>query len=374
MTRVALPVLTGAALAVALGACRGGDGSDTVEPPSEESAVWLETFTYGWVLFNHRVSYLYVEAADPPAVAVVGGTSTTGQPRELAPECKAEADSCMEFPAWDDAEVTVGWGEVTTTEASFATATAEAVVPAEGATVTVSAPDPGREGSVSAVLQGLSVDTAHPLDGEEACYRPEYGWHPRRLAVSLQQPRREGGELVVDVDLHFVAGNTDDPDRTCIDEVNERALVPMTASVLFVVGPDATEVPISQEASFPFSGNASQPGEQVPPDPIALGLSADGIRGWASIDWSFNPDRADERGAYLRTLAARIDGDEATGEATNYSPFTQLHDFAYHFDGTVVGIPLSGVTHASASGTLPTGIDDDGRPVIYELDGSTPTE
>ena len=71
---------------------------------------------------------------------------------------------------------------------------------------------------------------------------------------------------------------------------------------------------------------------------------------------------------------ARIDGDEASGTATNYSPLTQLHDFSFSFDGTVTHVPLDGASHDTVSGTLPTGLDDDDRPIVYALDGNTPTE
>ena len=347
-------------------------GPTTVATP--ESAIWLETFDYQWDLFNHRLSYLSVLATDPPEVAVVGGTSTTGQPADLAPECKADEDSCREFPAYDDSLVTVGYGRITTTEASFAVATAQAVVPAGGTTVTLTAPAPDRSGSVSAVLQGFGLDTAHALSGGDACYKPEYGWHPRRIAVVLGEPTLTGDQLSVDVTMHFVAGNTEDPDRVCIDDVNEQAQVPMTATVLFVVGPEATDVPIARDATFAFSGNAFDPGEQVPPDPVPLGLSGEGIKGWSALDWTFNPGNAAERGAYLRTLVASIDGDEANGTATNFSPFTQLHDFSFTFEGTVTHVPLADATHDRVSGRLPTGVDASGRPVIYRLDGNTPTE
>jgi len=386
------PTYLSVMLLAALSACSGSDkepgtldsGTDTPTSDTDtdtqtgdtgqstvSEAVWLETFDYEWDLFNHRVSYLYVEAADPPRVAVVGGTSTTQQRTELDKSC--DPDACKEFPARDDAIVTVGWGAAATTDAAFATASASAVVPTEGVTVTVTAPDPGASGEVSAVLAGFSLDTDYALTGGIACYQPGNGWHPRRLALALATPRREAGELVVDLTLHFVAGNTDDPDRVCVDEVNEQSQVPMTAEVLFVVGAAATEVPVEQAVSYPWNGDQFNPEEQPPPADLDHGLP-EGLRGWSKLDWSFNDDKPGERGAYLRNLVARIEGDQANAYASNYSPITQLHDFSFAFSGTVVGVPMGGVTHASRDGVLPTGLDDEERPVIYTLDGQTPTE
>lgn len=364
-------------LALAVTGCGGSDDlvtdtADASTTPEPMSATWLETFDYDWVLFNHRVSYLHTLATVPPTAAVVGGTSTTLQRTELDAAC--DPDSCQEYPFHDDADVRIGWGQVTTTEARFATGTTSAVVGAAGTTATLAVPDPGGDGTVTAILRGFTVDTDHPLAGEASCYPPGNGWHPRRLAIVLDAPRREGGELLVDVDLAFVAGLTEDPERQCIDEVHERSQVPMEVDVLFVVGPDAQALPIEQGMTYPWNGSQTAPEEQFPPDLLDLAVEAPGMRGWSALDFRFNEHAPTERGAYLRTLVLTIDGDRAGASATNYSPLTQLHDFSYAFTGTVQAIPLEGVTHGVVEASLPTGVDDDGRPVVYTLDGSTPTE
>jgi hypothetical protein len=315
-----------------------------------------------------------VLGSDPPQVAVVGGTSTTQERTELDAGC--DPDSCKEFPARDDSIVRVTVGRVTTTEAAFATAEGSVVVPASGANLTVRAPAPAgphADGEITALLQGFSLQTDHPLSGGVACYQPANGWHPRRLGIAVDDARREGSELVADLSLHFVAGNTDDPDRVCVDEVNEQSMVPMTVQLLFVAGPAASTFAVEQAVAYPWNGDQFAPEEQPPPDPLVHDLP-EGIRGWSSVDFHFNEDKPGERGAYLRTLDFHIDGGEVTGTATNYSPITQLHDFSYRFSGTAVGIPISGTSRTTYDAVLPTGLDDDGEPVVYSLDGSTPTE
>ena len=47
---------------------------------------------------------------------------------------------------------------------------------------------------------------------------------------------------------------------------------------------------------------------------------------------------------------------------------------SFSFDGTVTNVPLDGASHEAVSGTLPTGLDDDDHPIVYTLDGDTPTE
>lgn len=362
-----LPILLIASL---LAACSGTKEEPTTTPSTTtsepETAVWMETVDWGWQFFNHRVSYIGVHA-DAPRAGIIGGTSTTGINRELAPEC--DLDSCKEFPFVDNSLITLGLGSVTTSEASFVVGTVSAMATAEGVVVPLVVPAPDRDGAVVAVLQGFTIDTDHPLDGDPACYDPAYGWHPTRIAIALENARRDGDDLVVDARFTFGAGVTEDPDRGCIDEVQSRALIPMSADVLFVVADEASSATVSQGAYFAFSGNASAPGEQVLPDAVLLdGSLADALTGWSKIDWTFNPDSAVGRGAYLRTLSFGIDGDTANGTATNYSPVTQLHDFEFAFDGEVQIVPLAGVEHRSLEATLPAELDANGDAVIHPLE------
>jgi hypothetical protein len=325
----------------------------------------MQTFDWGWKLFNHRVSTIAVDV-EPAQVAIVGGTSTTGVPRDLDPSC--DPDACREFPFKDLSAVELGVGAATTSDASFAVGRAEGLATAAGVTVELRVDAPDRDGDITAVLSGFRVDTDHPLDGPSACYDPAFGWHPTRLAVRLDDPRREGDELVVDVTLTFGAGNAEDPDRVCIDEVNELALVPMSADVLFIIGATPDRQGIAQDAYFPFSGDSANPGEQVVPPGVALDAHAPGLRGWSRFDWSFNPDSDTGRGAYLRTLSLRIDDETASGTATNYSPVTQLDDFGFVFDGEVVHVAMSGVSSSTLTATdVPAALDDVGEPVMFPL-------
>ena len=347
-------------LLLAAAACR----ADAEDPsPVPETARWLQTMDWGWSYFNHRVSTLFVRV-DPAEAAIVGGTSTTGVPKDLPPSC--DPDACKEFPASDTTELTLGWGELTTADASFAVGEASVVVPRGGSTVAIRVPAPDREGAVTAVLRGLRLDTDHPLDGDEACYDPAFGWHPRHIAVALEDPRRDGDELVVDVRFVFDAGLTEDPDRVCIDEVYTRAQGPMWAEVLFVVGPAGSAQTVAQEAYFPFNGNSFRPDEQVPPAPLPIDVPA-GLRGWSRLEWSFNAHATSGRGAYIRTLTARIDEDTVAGHATHYSPVTQLDDFGFVFDGELVGVPLDGVVTEALSAVLPAEVDADGVPTVFDL-------
>jgi len=355
-------------LALALVACSGSDKDDPSTTDSgsteAESATWLMTADWGWVAFNHRLSHLTVRA-DPPSAAVIGGTSTTGVFPDLGPTC--DPDSCKEFPVADTSSMVMVAGSVTTSDAAFRTGSVDIVASSSGDTAVLSVAEPDREGDVVAVLRGLSLDTDHPLDGPEACYDPALGWHPTAIGVELLNPRREGGELKVDVKATFGAGVTEDPDRLCVDEVQAMSQVPFTIDVLFIVADDAVAHDVHQEAYFPFSGDQFAPGPQEVPAPVALPGDGSGLMGWSSLVYRFNTDSPVGRGAYIRTLHFGIDGADAHGTATNFSPITQLHDFGFTFDGVVQEIPLAGVETATYTAVLPAEIDAAGVATVFDL-------
>ncbi len=347
-----------------------GDGKDEpntthtgTEPPEAEAATWLVAADWGWTNFNHRVSHITLRA-DPPEAAIIGGTSTTNIVPELDKAC--DASSCKEFPFADTSELSMVVGTVSTNEASFATGSAAIVAGARGDTTTLAVPGVERSGSVVAVLRGFSLDTAHALDGPESCYNPAYGWHPTVIGVELLDPRAEDGELRVDVRATFGAGLTEDPDRVCIDEVHDQARVPFTVDVLFVVADEASAHPVHQEEYFPWNGSQFTPDEQVVPGPVAL-PSGDGLMGWSSVVYHFNEHSEVGRGAYIRTLHFGVDGANAYGNATNYSPLTQLHDFGFMFDGVVQQVPLDGVELRTYTATLPAEVDSSGVATVFPL-------
>ncbi len=361
-------------LALALVACSGGDkdGASTTDSGSSatESAAWLVTADWGWTNFNHRVSHLTLRA-DPPEAGIIGGTSTTNVVAVYDDGC--DPDSCKEFRFVDTSEVTMVVGSVTTSEAAFATGSADVLATAGGDTATLSVPSSGRDGTVVAVLQGFSLDTNYALTGGDACYKPAYGWHPTDIGIELLNPRQEGGELVVDVKGTFGAGVTADPDRVCIDEVHGQAQIPLTVEVLFVVADEATAHDVHQEAYFPWNGDQFNPEEQIVPGPVSL-PSGDGLMGWSSVVYQFNEHSEEGRGAYIRTLHFGLDGAEAHGTATNYSPLTQLHDFGFVFDGVVQQVPLDGVELTTYTATLPAEIDGEGVATAFDLTNPPATD
>ncbi len=333
----------------------------------EQEATWMQGAYFNWDLFNHRVSYIHLGVGDDEVEAsIVGGTSTTNTPADLDEGCDS---GCSEFPFVDDADVRVGWSRVTTSDVALGTVRAELVVGAEGGSTTVEVPLPeGARRGATAVLRGVVFDADHPLDGEEACYRPEYGWHPRRIAVSIDEVTLEDGVASVTVSAAFNAGATEDPTRQCIDEVYERALIPVTADVLVIAGfPSRAldEATVASAMTYPFDGGTPDKQEEAPP--LALGIDTEGaIVGWRAIDFAFNTvENPGDRGAYLRSWGFEITGDSAAGIATNYSPGTQLHEMDYVFDGTVVAVEAEGTYE---TGTVVETIDvelEDERPVVF---------
>jgi hypothetical protein len=345
-------------------ACRGGEPVD---------ARWLEGFDVGWTLFNHRVSQLVARADEDAArVAFVGGTSTTGVRPTLPDGC--DPSTCEEFPFLDTADIALYYGRIQTDRAAFAEATTTLIAGAAGASTTVQVPLPAgapREGF--AVLRALSIGTDVPLDGEAGCYDPANGWHPRRVSVALGAPTFEGDVASVTVDVSFEAGNSLEDVRACIDAVRARAQVRFDLALWVVATREAvTEQQVAGGMSFPDpAGGVPEP--QIPTDvaPLDDALGADSVVGWRAVDLSLHADDPAERGAYLRTWTLRVDpvGGTAAGQATNYSPGTQLSGFDYAFAGTVVGATIPGsVEHGVTAATaVPALLGDDGSPVLTAL-------
>ncbi|MFT4623883.1 MAG: hypothetical protein ACI8PZ_002539, partial [Myxococcota bacterium] len=251
-------------IGVLLVGCRSA--GDEVEGP--RSGTWLEGFSYEWDFFNHRVSYLDVAVDGAQAeVAVVGGTSTTGVVPEYDPGC--EDAECDEFPFFDKANITLAWGEVTTETANFAEVSVELLATADGDTQTfdIALDEPPR-GDAVALLRGFAVDTNHPLAGDPSCYRPEFGWLPRVLALSIDDVSAGTDESVtLTVSARFEGGNTLEEERRCLDEASDRAVVPIRADILVVFAPGTPETwTVSQTASFEY-GTRQEPAAQEPPAP-----------------------------------------------------------------------------------------------------------
>lgn len=353
---VRAPLAVALAACVGLSACSGGE---------EQEVVWLETAHYEWSFFNHRLSFLDVGVAEGDAwFTVIGGTSTTNVVTTLPAGCEAQEDSCREFPFADTAQVVLGRGRVATKHAAFGTGTAELVATDAGASTTLAIEVDGT-GEPTVVLRGFSFDTAHPLQGDSACYDPANGWHPTAIEVELGAPTLADGVVEVEVSARFGAGATLDPDRQCIDDVHDRAQVPVTVDVLAVVADDpAVTEQVQLGASYAFSGDAANPGEQTAPDPVSIGLPADALAGWTALRFAFNPADPDGRGAYLRTLGIALDGTSASGTATNYSPLTQLWAMEYAFEGELAAVDVGvAPTHERFEGEVAVRLEADGSPM-----------
>ncbi|MEZ4319582.1 MAG: hypothetical protein R3F61_18850 [Myxococcota bacterium] len=339
---------------------------------TESSAVWLESSGYGWEFFNHRVSHIELGVDDTSAFAsIVGGTSTTGVVTVLDDGC--EVDTCQEFPFFDNALVQIGWGRVTSASAMFGTGSAQLLLDADGesTSLTIELADRAK-GTPTAVIRGYSFDTNEPLAGGPACYKPGNGWLPKSLGVELGSPvlSDDGRSVTLDVTGHFEAGPTFEDERQCLDAVIDQARVALDVHVLVAVTDDPAEsLPVSTSASYAFSGQGSDPGEQPDPDwsQRSLGTSIDDpLLGWSRFDFTFH-EVDQSRGAYIRTLHldADLDADLASGHATNYSPPTQLSAFDYVFEGTVQAVDVGGgVERGRVDETIEVQLDDAGVPVV----------
>lgn len=352
-------------VATALAGCGG-------KLPEQRGAV-LEGFSYGWELFNHRLSQLTVQAGlDNTVVAVIGGTSTTSVvPGALPAECSP--DECQEFPFTDNAAVEARWAVVDTQAVALVPLTVTLEAGREGASGTATGGLPeGAGGDAVAVVSGLSLSTDHALSAGPSCYDPAYGWHPQHLSITVGDVTvGDDGTVTVPVDASFAAGKTFEDERKCIDAVNTQAVVSLTIDLLAVVGAETIErQTLATEASYAFSGDKINPEAQDDPAPKALAFTVeDPVVGFTALDFAFDPDRTDDRGAYLRTLGWWAEpGGDANAVATNYSPGTQLSDFAYRFAGEVVAIDHGGtVTRGTSTGTFPAALEADGSAVPNTL-------
>jgi hypothetical protein len=356
-------------LALGLAACGEPEGADDGGP---RSATWLESFSYEWDFFNHRLSFLDVTVdGASAAIGVVGGTSTTGVVPTYEDGC--ESDGCKEFPFYDNVNIEAAWGDVTTENANFVRVPVELLATSEGVVTSVEvALDEAPRGEPVALIAGIGIDTDHPLAGESTCYQPAFGWLPRAIALSIDDVALTDDDAAVEVvvSASFEAGSTLEDERVCVDESAPRAVVPIRVDVLVVFAPGTPERwDISQGVDWDY-GSRSEP---VPQDPPALqdrDLAMDEpIVGWTKLDWRFHEDDPDLRGAYLRTLTFQTGEDGRTGgSATNYSPGTQLSGFDYRFEGGVVAVDVGGtVSRHSYAGQLPVQLDGDGRPVLHPV-------
>jgi hypothetical protein len=348
-------------------------------PSIDQPAVaTLESFGFGWEYFNHRLSHLEVLAGpDAAQVSIIGGTSTTQQePGELSGECVQA--TCNEFPFKDQSLVDLGVRVLESDRVGLVPASIFLEVGRDDVRGTLRAKLPkGAKGDGAVLLSGFSIDTSLALAQGASCYDPAFGWHPSLVRVSLGAVTVDGEEASAPVDLAFAAGNTHDPDRACIDEVNEEALVAVRVDAMFVVGKgvESADVPFEVAAAYEFTGNPTVPGDQVEPDPQSLdyGLSAEPTAtGVASMEWLFYPEvygtGDDEQGAYLRTFRFQASPDgTAAATATNYSPGTQLEGFSYEVQAVARGVVFDGDASTWETSVVLETLLDDGVPVVHEV-------
>lgn len=332
----------------------------------------LEGFTFEWDLFNHRTSHLAAAVdGDVARVAVIGGTSTTGVPAELADGC--DPDTCQEFPFLDEARVDLRWATVRSRRLAVA---APVEVALEAGPEPTSATfevvfDERVRGDVIAVLSGVVIDSDVPID--DSCYDPAFGWLPRRVAIGLSDAALadDGRSATVTATAAFEAGVTLEDERACLDAVVDRARIAVTLRVTALAGGEARRQDVAHGMVYSYGDGPGTPDAQPDPDPADRPLTIAGdVYGWSALDWSFHGDDADGRGAYLRRLSFVADAEAgvASGHATNYSPGTQLSGFDYTFAGTVRAIDVGGeVTRGAVTDTLPAELDDAGEPVTHEL-------
>ncbi|MCB9678804.1 MAG: hypothetical protein H6737_27115 [Alphaproteobacteria bacterium] len=340
--------------------------------PVESTGVWMESSGYGWEFFNHRMSHVELGVTDSDAYAsIVGGTSTTNVVTELDAQC--DPDTCDEFPFFDNADIRIGWGRVTSTTAVFGSGSAQLEIDADGETASITVDLPAEAtGTPTAVIRGYSFDTAVPLSGGTACYQPKNGWIPKSLGIELGEPvlSGDGKSVTLDVTGRFQAGLTHEDERQCIDAVIDQARIALRVEVLVAVTEEAAEtVTVSQSMQYAYTGSPTSPGEQPDPDwsQRTLGTDlGDPLVGWSRFDFTFH-EVGEDRGAYVRTLHldASAADDVASGHATNFSPGTQLSAFDYAFEGTVQTVDVGeGVQHGAIAEIIPVGLDEAGVPVV----------
>ncbi|MCB9668315.1 MAG: hypothetical protein H6736_21825 [Alphaproteobacteria bacterium] len=343
---------------------------------TESTATFLRGNRFEWDYFNHRLSHLEYGIEDEQAhLAIVGGTSTTAFAPPLPAGC--DVDTCTEFPFADRAQMRLDWGRVTTTQAVFGTGAASVVADADGETVTATIPLGARGRKVPHVLlNGYTISSNEPLAGEEACYLPQNGWLPTRVALTLGEPAlsADGMSVTVDVTAVFAAGPTYEDERVCLDEVIDRARVRFDVHLLAVVTHvEPQELTFDQTQSFAY-GDRFDPLEQPEPDPaehaLGVGGDADLTLGWTGWDFRFHTE-GQERGAYIRSLELFLDGagDVGWAHARNYSPGTQLSGFDYAFTGRALAFPLKGeTTTGSVDELVLVDVTPDGVPTVFTYD------
>jgi len=343
---------------------------------SEETAAWMQGAGYRWNALNHRLSFLQFDVTTTEVtMGVIGGTSTTGMVTILPDDC--DFSDCQELPVKDTSTAWVQWGRVTSRKARFGHATATFDVSQQSATESVTVMfDKAVGDHVTVLLTGLTWDTNAPLIGGPSCYDPFNGWHPREMTVGVDNTTvaADGMSVTVDVVGVFEAGESLETIRQCIDAVNEQAQVHLKVALLAVAGKGVPErQSVSHGAAYGY-GSKSSPEPQDDPDwttrPLELPIEGH-VLGWTALSYQFHAEDADQRGAYLRSLAFNADPllDSAYGHATNYSPGSQLSDFDYSFDGEAVAVPVAGEYEGGRLELqLEAVVDDDKSPVLISTE------
>lgn len=337
----------------------------------ETEAAWLEGFSYRWVDFNHRLSSLVVRpSVSQVDVAVIGGTSTTGEVFDDSGECIGPG--CGELPFFDETDISVQWAVgLSSPKTRLGKGTVELVATpsSDSRDVRIELPGKGR-GTATAVIAGLSFQAM--VDSSEqnpSCYDPRHGWLPRALRVTIGDVSLsdDGRAALVPVAAVFAAGPTLEALRVCLDAAVPYARARVRVDVVVVVSEGATSTSdVGQSGAF-----ADDPSDPQTLDPSAAMWTPtfpDGMAGWRDMSWTFHASDPEDRGAYLRSLELGLTADSAYGWATNTSA-TMLSGFEVRFAGTVVERDVDvDVTHweASADG-MPADIDSLGEPVPFIL-------
>lgn len=354
--------------------------------PVETEARWLRSFGYSWNLFNHRLSLLHLHPrAGGAEVAVIGGASTTQHVYDEDGTCISE--TCTELPAFDASTVLVEAWSAAASDLDgvlLLEQTVRLVADAGGASASaaVALPAPVPDGATAvAFLGGFTVDTGLGLPAEAAarsCYDPRHGWHPRRMAIQVDEARVDDVEAAATVRATFVAGPSGEDRRTCTDAVVADAQVAVEVDVVWVIAEGDVEAHTTASgADWALGESQFNPDPQpVPADGVTALERAfpDGAMGWTGFDLRFNergPAAEEGLGAYLRSVGFVVEADDSAfwGHATSYSPITQLEGFGYDLEATLVEIDvdLGAARLAAGSAELPAALDAGFEPVFTTL-------